>query len=77
MKRKLPIVRERTVAMRSRVCRTPGCGNRAYSRGLCRACYQAAYRIVSEGTLSWSDLENRGKVNAAREGSPKAWFLAS
>ncbi len=70
-------IKERTVAMSERTCRTPGCRNRAYSRDICRACYQAAYRIVTgQHGIDWKYLEERGKVSVAREGSPKEWFLA-
>ena len=67
--------RERTIVIRSAKCRVPHCPRKAECRGLCRSCYQSAYLLVSSGAISWSDLEQRGKVDVVR--TAKEWFLAS
>lgn len=68
--------RERTVAVSRRPkCRVPHCRRDAECRGLCRSCYQSAYQLVSDGVVTWDDLERRGKVESVR--TTKAWLLES
>ena len=66
--------REVTVATRLRAkCRVPHCHRDGISRGLCRSCYQSAYQLVAGGTVTWTELERRGKVAAVQ--TSKSWFL--
>lgn len=62
-----------TATIRRARCRVPRCEREAISRGLCRRCYQAAWELVHAETITWEQLENRGRVE--RTSSAKAWFL--
>ena len=55
-------------------CRKPDCNRAAVSRGLCRSDYQAAYEMVSAGTVSWGDLEALRHVDPPRR-TTKEWLL--
>lgn len=55
------------------MCRVPHCKREAKSRGLCLSCYQAAYQLVIAGSVTWKELERRGKVNEVR--TVKGWLL--
>ena len=66
--------RERTVAMRPRRCLNPRCDRNPEIRGLCEPCYQGVRRLVINGTTTWKELEDRGKVE--RTASVKSWVLA-
>lgn len=72
-RRRSQVVREKTVAMSDR-CRVPRCLSEIHSRGLCRSHYQQTWRYVADGTVSWEELEDSGKV-AERERSFKSWLL--
>lgn len=47
-------------------CLSPGCGGKAYSRGLCRSCYQAALRDVGLNKTTWAALEKIGLSKEAK-----------
>lgn len=72
-RRRSQAIREKTVAMSDR-CRVPRCFSGIHSRGLCRSHYQQTWRYVADGTVSWEELEDSGKV-AERERSFKSWLL--
>lgn len=46
-------------------CLSPGCGGDAYSRGLCRSCYQAALRDVGLKKTTWAKLVELGLAKDA------------
>jgi hypothetical protein len=51
------------------------CARTACRRGLCTACYAAAYRRVSSGECSWEDLEELKLCNPpAHRGKPPSPF---
>jgi hypothetical protein len=54
------------------VCSTPRCGGKVEARGVCRRCYQKAYRRVRNGTKTWTQYETEGKVD--RTLASKDWF---
>jgi hypothetical protein len=66
-------IREVTIAFER--CRRPHCNREAVSRGLCASDYQQAWRYVSAGSVTWEELENRGKVNEPARGV-KAWLFS-
>ena len=47
-------------------CLMKGCGEPVYIRGLCRKCYQAAYRQIVAGEVTWEQLVAARKALAAR-----------
>jgi len=50
------------------LCRVPNCGcTDVHSRGICRRCYQAAYRLISRGKTSWGELVQLGFVEPHRK----------
>lgn len=57
--------------MKSEKCLTEACGRDAGKRGVCAACYQAAYREVVAGRATWQELEERGIV------FPRQWVRAT
>ena len=61
--------------MTAPICKRPGCGKPAKVRGLCRTCYQMAYRLIRLGRATWAGLEDSGKVNKQNMGSLSRWFL--
>lgn len=69
--------------MDSQSCMTPDCeGGKAYSRGLCKRCYEAAYHLIRGGETTWGELEGRGlcRPRAKRGPKPRAFrraFLAT
>lgn len=68
-------IREHIIAVpAAKRCRRPGCLRDAEIRGLCRSDYQTASVLVSEGVVSWEQLEQRGKVDEPRR-SVKSWLL--
>jgi hypothetical protein len=66
--------RERTIIARRVRCLVPHCDRDAECRGLCRSCYQSAYQLVVTGSITWDELEARGKVRPTA--SAKSWFLS-
>ena len=53
-------------------CLSENCSNDPYIRGLCRACYASAWRMVRDGDKTWIQLEEEGaclgtKKNPFRE----------
>lgn len=65
--------REKVFMVRGPRCLVPRCNRDASCRGLCRSCYQAAYMLVTSGSVTWQQLEARGKVNEVR--TVKDWLL--
>ena len=61
--------------MESTKCKRPSCGKPANVRGLCRADYQVAYRLIQLGRVTWADLEESGKVDKRNMGGLSRWFL--
>lgn len=62
---------------RIRACRKAGCSRVGdYARDLCEPCYRAVARYVSEGVVSWEQLEKAGKVAQPRT-TLKEWLLGS
>lgn len=41
-------------------CVTSGCGNAAWTRGLCNTCYQLARKRVMDGEVTWEAIEKAG-----------------
>lgn len=62
-------------------CLRPGCEEPARTRGLCRADYYIAKRLVDHKKATWADLETRGRALArTRPRRPdteqrEAWLL--
>lgn len=67
--------RERTVVVRKRLCRKPGCDRIGdHARGMCEACYRATAKYVADGVVTWERLEQRGKVDKPQT-TLKEWLL--
>lgn len=61
-------------------CLNPECDGLAYVRGLCRNCYGTARRLVVAGSVTWGELEKRGKCDAGKmthKNDRALWFLAT
>ena len=43
-------------------CLNKPCRNAARSRGLCSACYMAAWRLVRDGATTWQEIASLGRV---------------
>ena len=46
----------------------PCCGKPARNRGVCKATYAMARRMVRAGKVTWQELERRGVVLESRQG---------
>lgn len=59
-------------------CRYPGCKRPMHARGLCRACYSQADRLVRSGRTTWAALEKKRKVSklSGRTKGFSEWLLA-
>lgn len=67
-------VRERTIAA-SHMCRRAGCTRLGdHARGMCEPCYRGTHKLVSDGVITWEQLERRGKV-AQKKMTLKEWLL--
>ena len=58
-------------------CNNPKCTRAPVIRGLCRACYQTAWRLVRAGKTTWESLEKRNVVSKdgrAMRGTKK-WLM--
>lgn len=64
---KVKIPRPPSVASSGLLCH---CGKPLYIRGLCRAEYMAAWRLVKAGKATWAELEAAGRVAAP---APAGW----
>jgi len=49
----------------------PCCGKPARNRGVCKATYAMARRMVRAGKTTWQELERRGVVLQSRQGQHK------
>lgn len=47
-------------------CLTPGCGRDTHSRGVCKRCYNMAWRLVQAKEFTWRELEARGVVQRVK-----------
>lgn len=56
------------------VCKTKQA--KAAKRGLCTACYQAAYRAIASGKSSWAELEAAGLALPLGAMKRKSKFLS-
>ena len=53
----------------------PCCGAPAKNRGVCKATYAMARRMVRAGKTNWQELERRGVVLESRQGQ-HGWSTA-
>lgn len=61
------MVRRRMEPKTKTKCVVRGCGKEASgSRGMCQACYMAAWRRVNDGETSWPELEKKGLAKPRR-----------
>jgi hypothetical protein len=73
---------KKTVDPNAPKCVNPDCGKVAGTRGLCGSCYGAASGLVKAGTVTWADLEAKGKVlgrggaAGTLKAKAKAWLMA-
>ena len=57
-------------------CLNPDCTKKPLSRGLCKGCYQAAFRRVKSGSVTWDRLEKSKKCLPTSYGARRSWFLS-
>ena len=55
-------------------CLVKSCQEDCYSRGLCNRHYQAAFRRVSKGLVTWRQLEQEGLARESRQTGPRSDF---
>ena len=46
----------------NRVCMNPGCEGEYFCRGLCKACYCVADRLVRDKRKTWDELIETGRA---------------
>ena len=60
------------------VCLIKGCERTAFSRGLCKSCYQQAARLVKDKETTWFILIERGlamKTRTTKKFVPRSSFM--
>lgn len=59
-------------------CLNPECDGLFYARGLCITCYECARRYVSDGKITWSQLEKQGKAlpKGSQRRTVAKWLLS-